>query len=87
MPEGRAQSRRDGPIVACTKCLEQPTPKERSRRARDDRAHTLIPEVFRRKGAPCFLRLVTPIVESVRVPARIRPYPTPALSKRQRVEG
>jgi hypothetical protein len=71
------------------------------RRVRYDREH-LIPEVYlvemRRpkafsnirdsgpKHLPSYSKFRHSIIESARTPAQIKPYPTPALSKRQRVE-
>ena len=56
--------------------------KEPSRRVRYDRAQ-LIPEVFLVEMCAVFLKegfrirnFVTPIIESVRTPARITPFPT-----------
>jgi hypothetical protein len=84
MPQGRAQSRRDVPIVAWHEVLETAPPQNNrpvghgmiGRRpsccpltpmgadcggaATDD----LVPEVFRVERCACFLRLITPIIES-----------------------
>src|ERR1700731_2803338 len=63
------------------KCLGKCPSKEPSRRVRYDRAQ-LIQRYFSSTCAPCFSfsfrirNFVTPIVESVRTPARITPYPT-----------
>jgi hypothetical protein len=71
-------SRRDRLIAARrpgTRCLDSPTPKDRPV------GHGMIgrrpnPRGLSSKSVPCFLRLIVPILESVRIPARIRPCPT-----------
>ena len=71
-----------GPSGHGTKCPGKRPSKEPSRRVRYDRAQ-LIPEVFLVEMCAVFLKegfrirnFVTPIIESVRTPARITPFPT-----------
>ena len=75
MPEGRAQSRRDGLIVAWHEVPGTAPPQKNRPVGRGMLGRGPNHRVERARRDFCG-RLITPIVESVRVPARIRPYPT-----------
>jgi hypothetical protein len=80
-------SRRDNPDRSLARSAwESASPKEPSRRVRYDQEQ-LIPKYFSSKFCACFFKegltlllkgskFPTPIIELVRTPARITPYPT-----------